>query len=134
MDYNLLILIGMIIATVGIIFLIKFLKKRNIIDETSINTTSDLLKISTLLIEELKIKDEDKNKIILISTIIIDGLNRSVDIMGMKDIEQIKIYVADYVFALCVRINIDLTENRKLLIEMMIKYLIENKYSKQIID
>lgn len=131
MDYNLLILLGIIIATVGLVFLIKFLKKKDIVDESSIETTSDILKIASLLIEELKIKDEDK--IILITTIIVDGLNRSIDIMRMKDIEGIKVYVADYVFAQLLRLNIEVTENRKLLIEMIIKYLIENKYSKQII-
>lgn len=134
MDYNILIILGVCLGAIVCVYLIKYLKNKNIITEADLFNLQDILKISPILIKRLNIKNVNEEKVILIITMIINGLDNAVKIIQMNDVEEIYNSVCKLVYEQCQELKIQIDDDIKVVVEIIVKYLLDNKYSKMIIS
>jgi hypothetical protein len=127
MDYTIIYVLGIIAITVGILALSKFASKYGLLNN-DILFTIIVLKLGISVIDELKLKNE--KEIRLITKVVIDSLEFA--IAYYKEPENILKYSIEYAFEQCITLEIELTDERKYLIEKLLEIGFNNKYINRI--
>lgn len=117
MDYTILFAIGIVVVLIGLAFLAKTLRKKNIVTSDDLMFATNLLGLSVAIIDELNLREEDRIKDI--SKIVIDAVQYVVANMG-ENINRKEIAYA-YALALCIDMNIFLSEERKLIVKQLVE-------------
>lgn len=124
-NQELFITIGLIICVLGTgLFFVPWLKRNNYIDQQSTDFTQELLELMKLLMYELNLKDETKEhamNFFRIAEIAVDYVDANLDLQGRK-IEEVSY---EKVLELLNELGIELTDQRKRLIEMGIQYAVD---------
>lgn len=116
MDYTIFWIIGIIAITIGSVYLVSYLRKKNYVAKEDLIFVSELLNLSLKIIDELNLEKEKQIK--KISQIVIDAINFSI---GLYDDEIDLINKSyDYALELCKQAEIEITENRKEIIRELI--------------
>jgi hypothetical protein len=118
MDYTILYVLGIIIFTLGISFGLGYLKKKNIIkaDIDDIIFVVSLFNLSVEVVDELNLKQEPLIK--KIADIVSETLEYIASIYDENVDKHVLAY--DYACNLALKLNIELTDNRKNIINSLI--------------
>ena len=123
-NQELFITIVLIICVLGIgLFFAPWLKRNNYIDNSDTHFTQELLEIMKLLLYELNLKDDAKEQAMdffRIAEIVVDYVDANLDLQG-DSIENVT-YVT--ILELLNEMEIELTDERKRLIELGIQYAV----------
>lgn len=122
-DYTIFWILGIVIAVVGLVFGVAYLQKNNLISKENLLFVSTILGIGVEVLDEMNLKNE--KDILKISSIIQDSLNFAVGMFDNTDDTYNK--ACEYAFNLCEQASIELTDNRKNIIEQLIKMSLEVK-------
>lgn len=113
-DYTVIYLILCILAILGITYLSKYLRERNIISQQDLEFAVTMLGITSQVINELHLKDEKNIRIITnIVLLTIEYVKQS-----MIDIDNDAAF--DYAKSLCTQFNIELTKEREIIIKQLL--------------
>ncbi len=130
-DLNIVYIIVILIVAVGLIFGANYLRKKGLISESDLEFASKLLGLTVSIVNELNLQNEDKIK--NISNFIILGLNEVNSTMALTDKQQIIDNVKNYVYKACEQANIELTDNRKNIINSLVEIAVNNKYGDELV-
>lgn len=132
MDYSILIVIG---VTLGVILLamgLKYLKDNNYVSESDLILASRILGIGSDILIELKPNDK---KLVKISEIVknsIDSIINQYD--EFSDIGKLKSEVESMIYGLCNANKIEMTDNRRKIVNEMINILLPLAIKEKVSD
>lgn len=124
MNFDMLYLIILIVYAIGLVYGIRYLRRKDYIASEDLLFAAKVLDLSLKIIDELNLQKEKQIK--TITQIVIDSLEFAVSIS--KNIEEIKENAYRYAIDLCLSFGIELTENRKEIIRQLIEIGLQNKY------
>lgn len=128
MDYTFLYVLIAIGLTVGLTYLISYLRRENVVDVNDLRLSMEMLNIGMKIVSELRLDKEEE--IFRISSIVLQSLEYSISLF---DSEEIIIENAiEYAHELCEIMSIELTESRKEIIRDLITLTFNNQYKDMI--
>lgn len=127
MDYTILYVLAAVILSLGIAFSVSYLRKNNYISTDDLKFASEILGLTSAIIMELNLKQEPEIK--KLTSIITNSLSYSVALYGENG-ENVIDESIKYAEDLCADYGIELTENRKMIIEKLIIVAYQNKFMK----
>jgi hypothetical protein len=130
-DYSILYILCAIIAVLGLIFGISYLRTKNIVKADDINLVSSILNISMSIIQEMNL-DQEK-EILKIANIIDISLLNVINIIKLKEKEKVIEQAKIFAYQLCEKNNIMLNETRTNLIDQLITIVLNTKYGDMIV-
>ena len=125
MDYTILYVLAAVILSLGIAFGVGYLRKNNYITKEDLACASEILGLTSAIIMELNLKQEPMIK--QITTIVTNSLSYAIALYG-ENSENVIEESIKYAEELCVEYGIELTENRKMIIEKLILVAYQNKF------
>lgn len=127
MDYSILWILGIIAIVIAFIFGVLYLKKKGVVTESDIKTVADMLGLSLAILDELDLKQEPEIK--KISEFVFIGLNAAIGSYTLEgDKDKIVVLAKNLVFELCKKQNLEVNENRKMIIEKLVELGLNNRY------
>lgn len=124
MDMTMIYCLIMVVGVVLLTYIVSKLRKSNVISTEDLNFVQHLFNISMLLIDELNLKNEDK--ILQISNVVLIALEYATAIAsGTENVSEIAIKKC---YDLCKELGIELTDNRKLILNQLIQLGLSNRY------
>lgn len=131
-DYTVFYVLGAIILSLGLVFGVSYLRTKKIVNTDDLKIVSNLLSLSTIIIQEMGLVHEPE--IVKISNIIVLSLENTIGIVKLKDKEKIIEQSKIFTYQLCEKNNIELTDSRKEIINQLIQMVLNTKYSDIIIN
>lgn len=125
-DFTIFYILGYIIITIGLVFGVSLLRTKNIVKEDDIKLVSSLLNISINVVEEMGLVHEQE--MTKIANIIILSLDNTVNIVKLKDKEKIIEQSKIFAYQLCENNKIELTIERKEIINQLIETVYNTKF------
>lgn len=122
-DMNIVYVIGIVIAVVGMVFGVAYLRKNNYVKESDLVFVSTVLGIGIEILNEMNLKNE--KEILKISSIVQDSINFAIGMFDNQNDTYNK--ACEYAFKMCEQASIELTDNRKNIIQQLIKLGLEIK-------
>lgn len=127
MDITMIYALIIVLGIIGLTFIINKLRKNNIISSEDLSIVQKLFSLSISIVDELDLKNEDK--ILQISNIVLCAIDYSNNIF--LEPEQVAENALKKCYELCEELNIELTENRKLILAQLINVGLSNKYKQE---
>jgi predicted RNA polymerase sigma factor len=127
MDYTIFYVLAAVILSLGIAFGVSYLRKNNYITSDDLKFASEVLGLTSAIVMELNLKQEPEIK--KLTSIVTNSISYSIALYGENGenvIEESIKYAED----LCTDYNIELTDNRKMIIEKLITVAYQNKFMK----
>jgi hypothetical protein len=122
MDLTILYVILIIAFVIGLSFLSKYIKSKNIVSSDDMMFAMQVLKLSVEIVDQLNLKNEEKIK--SIAQIVIDSVAYAIE--NMKDSKDIQSLAVEHAYEMCNNFNIELTDERKNIINQLISLLLTN--------
>jgi hypothetical protein len=122
-DMNIVYTIGIIVAVLGMVFGIAYLRKNKYVSKEDLQFVSTVLGIGIEILDEMNLSKE--KELLKISSIVQDSLNFAVGMFD--DTHNIYIQACNYAFKLCEQADIELTDNRRDIIQQLIRIGLEIK-------
>lgn len=122
-DMSIVYVLGIIVAVVGLVFGVAYLRKNNYVKESDLVFVSTVLGISIEILNEMNLKNE--KEILKLSSIIQDSLNFAIGMFDDKNDTYAK--ACEYAYNLCEQAGIEVTDNRRDIIQKLIKLGLEIK-------
>lgn len=117
MDYTAIYSIIIVAGVLGLTALITYLRKNNYVTKEDLQVVEQIFNLTTSIVDELNLKNE-KN-IMQISSVVVSALNYAIKISDINtDIVSI---ATEEAYLLCSELSIELTSNRKNIIDQLIK-------------
>ena len=124
MDTTILYVILAVGIAFGVAYLMSYLRRKNLLKQEDLLFAIKILDLSMGIVEELKIyKDKD---IKTISLIVRDSLEFGISLYNTE--EDVKENAVEYAYDLCLSFDIELTDNRKEMIQELIEITFNEKY------
>jgi hypothetical protein len=127
MDYSVLYIIVILIGIVGVAFGVAYLRKNNYVSKEDLLFASEILGLTSAIIMELNLKNEPELK--KITSIVYSSLNHAIALYDGNTDELFKESIS-FAEDLCEEFNIQLNENRKMIIEKLVQIAYQNKFMK----
>lgn len=122
-------LVYVILATIAAIVLgvvvAPYLKRKGILKEGDIVITGQMLQIIQLVISEIKMNDKTKDEAMIILQLTQLAVGYVQDMMSDKSVEEQQKAAATVVIAALNKVKIEVTDERKTMIETAIKLVIK---------
>jgi hypothetical protein len=122
-DYTVLYVIGIVCFVIGLTFLAKYLKKKNIIDSEDLQFAMTTMGLTLQIIDELNLKQESEIK--KISSIVLNSLGFAIAIF--KD-ENVVENAYQHAIELCEDYGLEVTPQREMIIRQLIEIAYKNKF------
>jgi len=125
-DTSMIYIICFVLLSISLIFGITYLKKNNKIDENTLEIVASTLGLSVLIISQLNLQNEDKDKILKIGAIVVDSVNYAKNILQADNNEDLTNIAIAYACKLSEDQGIELNDSRILIIENLVKLSVVN--------
>lgn len=117
MDYTAIYSIIIVAGVLGLTALITYLRKNNYVTKEDLQVVEQIFNLTTSIVDELNLKNE-KN-IMQISSVVVSALNYAIKISDINT--DIVSTATEEAYLLCGELSIELTSNRKNIIDQLIK-------------
>lgn len=125
MDYTMFYILGGVLFAVGLIYLVAYLRKNGYIKKEDLQVVSQILGLNIAILSELKLKNEKDIK--LIANTIKNALDQVIKLYEVIDPDKIRKETYEYVVKELDSFGIELTDERKMIIEQLINLSIQMK-------
>jgi len=119
MDMSIIYIIGFIIITIGLVYLINFLQNKKQINANLLDLVTNGLGVGCYIIDELNLKNEEK--IVAIGSIVVDSVNYAKDVLKATTNEDLVNIAIAYACKLCEDQGIEINESRTNIITSLVK-------------
>lgn len=132
MDYSILWTLGIIAIVISFIFGVLYLKRKGVVSESDIKTVADMLGLSLAILNELDLKQE--NEIKKIGEFVFIGLNSAIGLYSLEgNKDKIILLAKNLVFELCSKSGLEVTDNRRVIVEKLVELGLNNRYGEEMI-
>jgi hypothetical protein len=125
MDYSILFVLVAVVLSLGLAFGVSYLRRNNYITSEDLKFASEILGLTSAIIMELNLKQETEIK--KLTSIITNSLSYSIALYGENGENVIEESIK-YAEELSVDYGIELTENRRMIIEKLVVIAYQNKF------
>lgn len=123
MDLTILYILGIVVLSVGLVALGKYLRSKNLVKAEDLMFAMKTLQLSVDIAGQLNLQNENKIKSIAeIVSASIDYVNKN-----MQDEENKVANAESYAYNLCDMLDVQLTDERKSIINQLIELALNNK-------
>mgnify|MGYP001217424653 FL=1 len=124
MDATILYVILAIGIAFGVAYLVSYLRRKNLLKQEDLMFAVKALDLSLKVVSEMRLDKESQIK--KISQIVIDSLEFGISLYNTE--EDVKENAVEYAYDLCLSFDIELTDNRKEMIQELIEITFNEKY------
>ena len=124
MDTSILYVILAIGIAFGVAYLVSYLRRKNLLKQEDLMFAVKALDLSLKVVSEMRLDKESQIK--KISQIVIDSLEFGIALYNTE--EDVKENAVEYAYDLCLSFDIELTDNRKEMIQELIEITFNEKY------
>ena len=124
MDTSILYVILAIGIAFGVAYLVSYLRRKNLLKQEDLMFAVKALDLSLKVVSEMRLDKESQIK--KISQIVIYSLEFGISLYNTE--EDVKENAVEYAYDLCLSFDIELTDNRKEMIQELIEITFNEKY------